>query len=166
MLILQLIWFMMPAYFANMTPLFVRKLDFLGTPINKKLFGSHKTWRGLVLGVVVGTFVFFLQQQMNISLLSLFDYSSVSITLGILLSLGALLGDIVKSYFKRLKGINPGKPWFPFDQIDYSIGAVLLGSILYFPGLLEAFYIIVISFVLHIIVNRIGYYLGIRKLKL
>ena len=51
-LILQAPWFMLPAYFANMAPVFCKgTLSSLAKPINSKLFGEHKTWRGIIVAV-------------------------------------------------------------------------------------------------------------------
>jgi CDP-diglyceride synthetase len=46
-----------------------------------------------------------------------------------------MTGDAVKSFFKRRLGITPGKSWFPFDQLDFVLGAILFVSIIKFPGL-------------------------------
>jgi len=43
---------------------------------------------------------------------------------------GALLGDIVESFFKRRKGIERGKDWIPFDQLDFIIGVLFLSFII------------------------------------
>lgn len=56
--LLKCLYFMLPAYFANMTPVFAQKLDilkFLAKPIDngrttegRAIFGAHKTWRGFI----------------------------------------------------------------------------------------------------------------------
>ena len=78
---------------------------------------------------------------------------------------GALIGDAVESFFKRQIGVSHGNPWIPFDQIDYTIGAILFGSIFYFPGFWNSVILIVVSAVLHILVNHIGFCLKIRSTK-
>ncbi|MEM3153941.1 MAG: CDP-archaeol synthase, partial [Candidatus Woesearchaeota archaeon] len=76
--------------------------------------------------------------------------------------IGALLGDSIKSFFKRRLGILPGRPWIPFDQVDYAIGALAAGSFVFFPGWLNAFVIVLISFAGHIAANHVAFWLGIR----
>ena len=46
--------------------------------------------------------------------------------IGLLLGSGALIGDAVKSFFKRKEGIKPGNRFIPWDQLDYSIGSLVL----------------------------------------
>ena len=168
--IIQLIYFMLPAYFANMAPVFARKIPFLDTPVDlgktlhgTRILGDHKTWRGLLAGLLLGTLVAFLQYlALPIALdISLPDYRMWWV-IGPLLSIGALSGDLIKSFFKRRLHITSGAPWIPFDQIDYAIGAVALCSIAYFPGWTNSALIILISVVLHFLTNIIGYYLNIR----
>jgi len=57
------------------------------------------------------------------------------------------------------------KPWIPLDQIDFTIGALALGSFVFFPGWLNALIIISISAIGHILVNHGAYHLGIRDVK-
>jgi CDP-2,3-bis-(O-geranylgeranyl)-sn-glycerol synthase len=79
-----------------------------------------------------------------------------------LLGFGALAGDSIKSFFKRRVGVKPGKRWFPFDQIDFVIGALAFASIVYFPGWKNALIILLISLAGHVLVNHSAYYLKIR----
>jgi len=37
---------------------------------------------------------------------------------------GALIGDIVESFFKRRIGKVRGQDWIPFDQLDFILGAL------------------------------------------
>lgn len=87
----------------------------------------------------------------------------------------ALLGDAVKSYFKRRRGKERGAPWFPFDQLDFVVFGLLgafLGAPLLADGWVrEAFlgdWVVVATLVvgtplLHLLVNRIGYWLGLKE---
>ena len=94
---------------------------------------------------------------------SLIDYSTATIWIGILLGLGAIAGDAVESFFKRMSGIKPGKPWRPFDQIDFTIGALALTSIVYFPGWANAVIIVLISAIGHVLFSHLGYYLKMKN---
>jgi CDP-2,3-bis-(O-geranylgeranyl)-sn-glycerol synthase len=165
-LILSSLYFFLPAYFANMAPIFAKKLKFLHIPIHDKAFGSNKTWRGILVATLMGGLIFWLQKLAFISgfrSLALIEYSDFSIFLGLLLGLGAILGDLVKSYYKRKQDIAPGDPWFVFDQMDFVIGALLLSFFVYVPAAEVALTLLIASPLLHIITNHIGYLLGIRK---
>jgi len=163
----QLLYFFLPAYVANMMPVLGKKwIPALNKPVHREQFGSHKTWQGLVLGTLGGVLVAGIQYELQPFLpwLSIAPYARW-IELGFLLGAGAMAGDLVKSFFKRQAGIPPGKPWIPFDQLDFVIGALLLSSIVYFPGWFGAGIIAVVSFVMHVTVNHIGHAIGLRKVK-
>lgn len=164
----QALYFFLPAYVANMTPVLVRKAPFLNRPIQEKLFGAHKTWRGLVLGTLAGTMVFWLQQiayRQGFTELAFLDYAHISLAYGLLLSGGALLGDIIKSYYKRKENIPPGKSWIPWDQLDFVVGGIVGASFLYAPPFGMAMVLLIVSPLLHLVVNYLGYLLHLKPNK-
>ena len=173
--ILGLLYFMLPAYIANMAPVLGKGvLKQLAIPIDrgkkwkgKPIFGKNKTWRGIVLGTAAGALVFLAQKYIyacpTAKALSIIDYSTATLWIGVLLGLGAIMGDAVESFFKRRWGIKPGGNWFPFDQIDFTIGALLFASVYYFPGWGNAVIIVVLSMFGHIFFSHLGYYLNLKK---
>ncbi|MBI4150125.1 CDP-2,3-bis-(O-geranylgeranyl)-sn-glycerol synthase [Candidatus Woesearchaeota archaeon] len=175
--LLSALYFMLPAYVANMAPVIVKRINIFNVPLDqgrkwkdgKPVFGSHKTWRGLIAAVVFGAAVFALQQRLYVydfwRSISLVNYPAQPAMLGVFLGLGAILGDLVKSFFKRRRYITSGKPWIPFDQLDFVVGALLLSSLYYIPQLWVYVVLLVISPLLHILVNHIAFYLRIRKEK-
>lgn len=169
--IAELTYFMLPAYAANMAPILSRKfkhnlpLDFNLKFQGKRLLGSHKTVLGSIFGVVSAVIITFLQHSIFTKTgFGLIDYSEW-LRIGLLFGAGAIFGDVAKSFFKRRFNILPGKSWFPFDQIDFVVGALLSVSFAYFPGWFESLIIIIISGLGHIIVNHSAFYLKIRKEK-
>ncbi len=168
LLILKALYFFLPAYVANMAPVIFQKVSFLDTAISEKWFGKNKTWRGLVLGIIAGVVVFWLQQiayNQGFQDLAIIDYSDFSLLLGVLLGGGALVGDLVGSFFKRRARIPPGKPWPVFDQLDFVIGGFVFSFLVYVPKAEVALVIFVASPVLHVVVNHIAYWLRIRDVK-
>jgi len=179
--LLRSLYFFLPAYFANMAPTFAWRagvFKFLDRPVDfgrkfrgRPIFGSHKTWRGIILGILTGILVAFFQRFLwqipFFQKLSFFDYEEINVfLLGFLLSFGAVFGDAISSFFKRRREIAPGKPWIPFDQISFVIGAFITTFFVFKIPILIWFLILFLSFFLHIIVNQIGFYLGINKSKL
>lgn len=169
-LILQSIWYLLPAGIANMMPPLFKKwgwFESLDTPIDEPLFGKNKTYRGILAAVLAGIIVFWIQKWLyEFSLfesISLFNYYDQTILLGFLLGLGAILGDLIKSFFKRRVGIAPGKPFIPFDQLDFVIGALLFSFLVYIPPLNLIITALIAMPILHILVNRIGYLLKITN---
>ncbi len=168
-LFLQLIYFSLPIYISNMTPVLVKKVDFLSFPIDfgikwkgNYLFGKTKTVRGIFFGTVFGIITVFLQYLLyNLSFfnsISIISYQSVSIILlGFSLGFGAMFGDLIESFFKRRLDMKSGERFFPFDQIDFVIGSMIF-SYVFLPNILYWALIIFISPFLHILANYIGYF--------
>ncbi len=180
-LILQSVYFIVPAYFANMAPVIAKRLKIFeraNKPVDfnakafdgRPLFGKNKTVRGFIFGVAAGIVLVFLQRILyafeSFRWISITDYSSF-LLLGTLMGFGALSGDVIKSFFKRRFNIKPGKKFIPFDQTDFVIGAYLFVFPFYSSMISwELFFSsLIVSFFLHILVNHVAYYLNIRKEK-
>lgn len=117
---------------------------------------------------LMGTAIFGLQQFLygaGFQRWALIDYSDFSIWLGFFLGLGAILGDLVKSYYKRKDGIPPGEKWIPFDQLDFVVGGIIGSFFIYVPAAEVVLILLIVSPFPHIAATRIGYWLGIRKEK-
>lgn len=166
MIILKIIWFFLPAYTANIAASLF-KIKLLAKPVSEKLFGSHKTWSGFLVGTSLAILVSILQKILfNLDFfqqISLLDYSQNFLLIGFLLGFGALFGDTIKSFFKRQVGIAPGEKWVPFDQIDYTLGALLLSLFLWQPPLNFILISIIFNGIGHIFINHLGFWLGIRQ---
>lgn len=178
--IVSCLYFFLPAYFTNMSAPIARKLGilkFLDRPVdfNKKFFGreilgSHKTWRGVIFGIIVGILVALFQSLLYrfsfFKKISILDYQKINIFyFGFLISSSAVLGDLFFSFFKRRIGIKPGGKFLPFDQTNYVISNwLILGPIFKIPFLvwITLFFL---TFFLHLIVNYFGFLLGISKSK-
>ncbi len=178
--VLSCLYFFLPAYFTNMAPPLSRKagvLKFLDRPVDfgKKykglaILGSHKTWRGVILGILAGMLAAWLQSYLYhfsfFKEISLFDYGKVNVFLfGFLISFGAVLGDLSSAFVKRRLRMEPGARFIPFDQTNYIFGAFLTVT----PFLKLDFSIwvtiFVLTFFLHIVVTRLGYEIRLHKSK-
>lgn len=174
-------WLLLPAGFANMAPVFFRRLNILNIPIDlgicyrgHHLFGSNKTYRGLLAGVLTAILIVFLQKvayqampQSITNFLIIIDYTNINIfVLGFLLGFGALFGDIIASFFKRQLDIEPGKPWIPFDQLDWVLGSLIFLNIYIRTPLILDLLVLPLFVGLHFLVKRIGFSLKISENKL
>jgi CDP-2,3-bis-(O-geranylgeranyl)-sn-glycerol synthase len=142
-------------------------LDFGKTYKGKEILGKNKTWRGLISGIIVAMAIIYLQAYLyNFNFfknLSLFDYQAIDqITYGFLFGLGVILGDAVKSFFKRRINLKPGDKWFPWDQLDF-LGALILILFVYLPPWYIFLLIVIISPLLPLASNWLGYKLKIKK---
>jgi CDP-2,3-bis-(O-geranylgeranyl)-sn-glycerol synthase len=166
------IWLLAPAGIANMVPpllaMILPKWDLpvdLGNKLwGKRIFGDHKTWRGLVGGILVGGLIFELQRTLHVKSWELFDYKLLPWYTGLAISTGGLLGDCIKSFFKRQLGIVAGKSWFPWDQIDWMIGFIAAFAFVGKLTLINDVFLVIIALVLHLVVKAIGYLLRLNEM--
>ena len=182
-------WFFAPAYLANAMASIVGKLltdKGWNAPIDfgrkwkdgKPLLGPGKTWGGLLggalFGGITGTLEYFIVPFIDTSLIpywadSLFLVNTpiMLIWRGFILGFGALVGDAVKSFFKRRAGKKRGEFWFPCDQIDFVVGAIVFAIPFLWPVPIETLLVlmafILISIPIHIAGNSIAYKLKIKE---
>jgi CDP-2,3-bis-(O-geranylgeranyl)-sn-glycerol synthase len=163
---------MLPAYIPNP----VAALFGGGTPVDfgknysdgRRVFGNGKTYRGFAAGVLagigVGLLEIWLSGSYNLSYLPEHTLTTI-----IVLSAGALIGDLVKSFFKRRMGKDRGEKWPVADIYDLVAGALLM-LLIFDPGWAFAnitvpilLVIIILTPILHRSVNIIGYLFRIKE---
>ncbi len=168
-ILIKAVWLMLPAYIANPTAVVFGG----GTPVDfgkkwgdgRRILGDGKTFRGLVGGTACGIIVGII--QMNVP--SQWSLGSFTLTTIITLSFGALLGDIVKSFFKRRAGFERGAELPLIDQLDFVAGAWVLTYIFDPQWFSENFTlwiiitVLILTPLLHRITNIIGYYIKLKK---
>lgn len=115
----------------------------------RRLFGPHKSWLGNGVGVLVGV---------------VFGLLFTSLYWGVVYSLGATLGSFLLSFIKRRLNMKPGAPFFPFDQMDYLLGTLVVFLVLRVPVNVFVFLVAVfITVPLHIFGNLVIYKIGLRR---
>lgn len=163
---------MLPAYIPNPAAAIFGG----GTPIDlgrnfsdgKRIFGDGKTYRGLICGILAGIITGLILIWLSSRFLQdgLPEHTFTSVTL---LATGALLGDLVKSFFKRRYGKERGTKWPIADQYDLVAGAFLLLLIgdpawLFDTVTLPMFLVIlIITPLLHRATNLVGYLLKVKE---
>lgn len=173
--LIKCFYLMLPAYFANMAPVIVKKINLFYFPIdfnkelkNKPIFGKNKTFRGFIFGIIFSIIIAYSQFLLyNINFfknISFINYQNW-LLFGLLMGIGALCGDLIKSFFKRRLNIKPGDKFIPFDQIDFVIGALVFIMPIFNVTLKILIISLLLSFVLHITVNHIAFYLKVRNEK-
>ena len=172
-------WFFGPSGIANVVAFASGKISFLkkySYPVDlgikfrgKRILGTHKTIRGFICGTIAAILIVYLQIFLykNIPFLQKLirlDYNFINpIILGFLSGFGALFGDSFKSFFKRQFNIQPGKSWFPFDQIDYILGGVFFTAFYIKLSLLEYVLLFIVWFLIHPLSTLIGYLLKLKE---
>ncbi len=176
-LIIKSFYLVLPAYLANMAPVVFAKLGllkFANQPIDgsrkikgEYIFGLGKTWRGIIAAVILGVVVTSVQtglyQYEMFRNISLFNYEKYYLWFGILAGLGAILGDLVKSFIKRRVGIKSGKSWPIFDQLDFIVGFFIFTYFIARPSMLVIIAVMVLTLILHPLINIMAYWLKIKK---
>lgn len=178
MLIIQALYFILPAGIANMAPVFAKKINFLNIPLDfgfsfrgKRVFGDHKTWRGYFAAIIIGVIIAGIQANLYFNFeffrdLTIFPFSEYNFILfGFLSGLGAMVGDTVKSFFKRQVDVKPGEKFVPWDQIDFILGALIFISFYFRPQWPVYVILLILIPFFHILINRIGFWLGVQKTK-
>ena len=162
------IWFIFPAYCANAAPVIFGgglPMDFEKKFFDDKpLFGSHKTIRGFLAGVIIGTLVGIVQTLIFNTFLQQYNlYFQYSFELGIVISIGALTGDLIESFVKRRLNRSPGSSLPIGDQIDFILGAFLFSVPVAPPSLLIAIIILLITIPIHLLTNLIAKLLKMKN---
>jgi CDP-2,3-bis-(O-geranylgeranyl)-sn-glycerol synthase len=170
--LLSAVWIMLPAYLPNP----VAALSGGGMPVDfgrnypdgRRIFGDGKTWRGLIVGILAGAGIGIIQMwaagAYGLGFLPRLTFLSVG-----LLASGALLGDLVKSFFKRRFGKDRGTKWPVADQYDLVAGAFLLllvfdSAWLFGEVTIPVFIVILIlTPILHRAVNIIGFAIKVKE---
>jgi CDP-2,3-bis-(O-geranylgeranyl)-sn-glycerol synthase len=187
--ILGALWLFLPAFVANMSPVFTSKLiPKWNTPIDfgavhadgERALGNGKTWRGLLGASIAAGITALLMGLYPLPFVDHLDFGYQAGTptwalfmFGFMLGFAALAGDAMESYAKRRLGKPRGAPWFPFDQLDFVV-AGLAAAFAFYPLLqgnwaIEHFgtfwvlgTLIIGTPALHLTVNRVGYWLKLK----
>ena len=149
--------FIGPSYVANAAPLLFGG----GSPLDggrnfvdgRPIFGSHKTVRGLFAGVIAGTIIGVAESLVDRNLL----------LGGFLIALGAVLGDLLAAFVKRRLKIRPGSPFPVVDQLDFVLGALVLGSSVFPMSWAAILLVVLVTPPIHLGTNFGAYLLGIKK---
>lgn len=166
----EALWFFLPALVGNQFPGFAVWLmkksgrPHWNIPVSERWLGPNKTWPAYAAAVVGAVTTIYLQSLWGVG--SYIDYSRHDLWLvGVLFGVGIVVGDHVKSFFKRnFANIPPGEKWWPFDQLDFVVGGLLSTSlVLGYEVWLTAVVLVPIVLLLNPFVNGLGYKLGLRK---
>jgi CDP-2,3-bis-(O-geranylgeranyl)-sn-glycerol synthase len=172
------VWFGLPAWIANATPV----LGGGGKPIDggrfysdgRRILGDGKTIRGFIVGIFFGIMTG-LGQMLAAPYLHPLLAQFVTVTpemelvlymqlpVAILMSFGALTGDIVGSFIKRRVDVKSGDPSPFMDQLGFILMALIFTYPLIHPEAIYVVILILVTLAIHWISNALGYLLGLKK---
>jgi CDP-2,3-bis-(O-geranylgeranyl)-sn-glycerol synthase len=87
----------------------------------------------------------------------------MNLSAAFLLSIGALTGDLLGSFFKRRANIKSGGPSPMLDQLGFVIVALIAGSFFLRPAPQYVQLLILITLCVHWLSNALGYIVGLKK---
>lgn len=113
------------------------------------------------MGILIGSFT-------GLLLNYFFPHYAVMVSLNyleyaILLSIGAILGDIIGSYIKRRIKMKRGQPAHVLDQLDFVVGGLTLGLLVSIPNWTGILLLIMITPFMHMAFNRLAFSLKIKN---
>lgn len=144
----------------------------------RRYLGDGKTWRGTIGGILCATMLGYILllamhfldlREMDDSLWGSFPHNIVLI---FFLAFGSLVGDMIGSFIKRAIHRPRGTKTPLLDQWDYVLGTLLFILPFYpwwFDHLISdgkwmaLLLFLGIAYLAHVIANRIGYWIGVKK---
>jgi len=153
-----LIW---PPYVANGSAVFANRLK-RRHPIDfgrhfrdgRRIFGDGKTFEGFLIGVAAGTSIGYVPNLLSPYLSPLDAF---------VLSLAAVLGDLLGAFIKRRLCMPRGYPSFPLDQLDFILVAFLIFSLYNEISLEYIALAALLTPVIHRATNYVAYLLRLKK---
>ncbi len=177
--LMQILYLLVPAAFANMAPVFVKnKFNFLDYPVDfrliffgRRLFGDNKTFRGFIFGIFSSILIVFIQSFLYryeiFAKISLISYNEINILVfGFLIGFSVLLGDLISSFIKRRFNFKPGESFYILDQVNGGLGFVFVIIPIYFKSWSLALWIVLIWLLGHLVIKYLGYLFRFEKKKI
>lgn len=172
--VLLAFWTMLPAYIPNNAAVIFGG----GKPIDggmewhgSRLLGDGKTWKGSMGGILAGSALALLLNYVRAPVSDAIGISLTVFTTSVILilPLGAILGDIGASFIKRRLDKERGAAFPGLDQLDFVVGSIALALLFDTSWAIETFtmeilaVIVVITPILHLGTNLIGFKLGFKE---
>ncbi len=149
--------YILPAYVANGAPVLFgggKPLDMGRSIGGKRIFGDHKTVRGAIAMLAGGIIIGLIE----------YPFFHYMLAVSVLMSIGAIFGDLLGSFAKRRAGMKEGASLPVMDQYGFFIFAVLFSLPLgHLPGAYGYAFIIVLTGILHLLTNMGAHRLRLKK---
>jgi CDP-2,3-bis-(O-geranylgeranyl)-sn-glycerol synthase len=153
LVVLYPIIYIFPAYCANGAPVLFgggKAIDGGKKFKGKRIFGDHKTIKGLIAGISSGIIIGFAE--------SLAPGYSFMLAIGAIQGIGAMAGDLVGSFIKRQRGMPSGSKGGLMDQYLFLIFAFVFsipfGNLPIWQGIA---FILILTGVLHKFTNMVAH---------
>ncbi len=144
---------------ANGAPILIRQLlndsfklaiDFgQKLPDKNRLFGSSKTWRGILAALLATSIAAWLL--------------GYSLETGLLVAFYAILGDLISSFIKRRLSMEPSSMAPLLDQVPESLIPALLMKNTFNLDISSVILLVLIFVIIELVLSHILYKWGLRK---
>ncbi len=144
---------------ANSTPVVLGG----GAPIDRgrkfidgrRILGTNKTIKGFAYGLLLGCIAGLAEAVLFA------NYALISVS--VIASLGALLGDLFGAFLKRRLDIAPGNPLPVADQLDFILGAILFTHSLLNVTVGAVLILVIATLPIHLLSNTVAYMLRLKS---
>lgn len=187
-----LVWYAIvfgaPIYACNSFASLSKFIPFLGVPVDggknwkdgRRIFGDHKTWRGIIFGIIFGTItgvvvwylcyikwdVFVLADKYTASFSPTKSaYPVFPWYIGFFMSIGDHFADLLGSFIKRRINIPSGGALPLYDQGSWAVTGLLFALPFVWGVSHLWFYVIAVIIVtpaLHFVTNIAAYFLKLK----
>lgn len=169
---IKAMFIVLPAYAANGFPPLSRGI--LPIDFKKKwsdgnrILGDGKTVEGFAMGLIAGTFAAVIEGSILPFVNSYASIWNVQIPemnffLGLLISLGALCGDVGGSFIKRRLGFARGREVLFLDQWNFVIGSLIFVFMFTEITIWMVLIMLLITFVIHRMANVLAHKLKVKR---
>lgn len=163
---------------ANWLPFLVIPIDGGRSLNGKRIFGDHKTWRGIVVILAATVFSAGLHAWMEARWPNLSDYNYVDYATipwwqaGLWWGIAYALSELPNSFLKRRAGIAPGQGGSAglrsvllslMDQADSAIGCSLIAWLALGVALDVALWMMILGTAVHLLINMLLGLAGLRE---
>lgn len=175
--ILQSISLVLPLFFAGIGLIYVlhknyfakfnKPIDANATLFKKRVFGNNKTWRGVLIYIVLAVIISYLLSEIKDTfpnaIHALFNKNFIYV--GLLFSLSYISGELINSFLKRQRGIAPGQQTsFSQKVIDNIDGMITVSIVLVLVGVSLSSVLLAVSIgaVIHLTTDKVMKRLGLK----
>ncbi|MEM2726930.1 MAG: CDP-2,3-bis-(O-geranylgeranyl)-sn-glycerol synthase [Archaeoglobaceae archaeon] len=172
--LIKVIWLLLPAYTPNNFAVLlggVKPMDFGKNFVDgRRILGDGKTFSGFFGGILGGILIANVQRvievPLGVKIFSSIPYNEF-LYLVLAFTFGSMLGDSVGSFVKRRLGFERGRSFPIVDQLTFLIFAMAFASLTKafweLFGTLEIAIAIIITPVLHLLVNFLAYKMKLKE---
>lgn len=164
-----------PVIKLDLVPSLARPLDLGRSFRGCRIFGTNKTWRGVLVMSGVSVLIVLAQSRLYdieaFRAVSMLDYHRTNpLVLGLVLGLSYSLSELPNSFAKRRLGIAPGAVsgrhrvvQYVIDQADSPAGGTLALALFLGTGAETLLLVFAVGFCLHVAMDRLYFLFAVKR---